>query len=618
MPTPNCGLNTAETNRVKVQYTREDPNCYGALPSTTPRITRIARVKTANFNIEKETAVSEEIRADRMVSSTNALNASSSGEMEFEFARGTVDDFLAAYVGAEDWTKPMWQWVERGEIVSFTANNVLTISGKDYSALIKAGDVIKTEGFKNPENNNYWTVSAVSYTGGNTEITLTTSTAVVEAGNPMSVVMDANDVIVMATSITTDTTGFVASSPLFATAVAAGQLKPGRYLYVHGMGNEKGNVTLSAQPAASETLRVDDGAGNVVTFMFVNAGDATPPGYVGVEIGGTVAETADNLHTAIMEQYVARKLKVSSKRSTSGSDEIVHIKNLNPKGGGSLTGTVATINNFTGGNATVSGVFKILNATDTRIDVSPAPTAFTNPDADMVVIKGSHLAPSDNPNEIKKIAYWIERSHTDVAQHFLFKGQRVESIDLEISTGDLVGGSVSFVGASAQVSQDSTLDKSPDFVVVDALTTPVYNATSNVKSIKKDGATIPGVVTNVKLSMATNLRKQFSVGSYYNRGVGQGRLDITGSLEIYFQDLEWYSAFLNNQYVALEMVFEDADGCGYVVSLPKLFLNKDEVPVDGIDKDVMESVDFTANMDTSLSNTMIVWTRYSSTQTPTT
>lgn len=611
--TTNCGLNTAESNRIVLRFQKEDPNCYGNLKTSGTRVTKVARVKSADVNVNKETQVSEEIRADRQVSGTYALNASSESSFDYEMARGTIDDFIAAYLGLEDWTKSMSMSIVRGDNVSFTANNTLEVVGKDLTPYFQANDVVKTEGFIDPANNNYWTISAVSFASGKTTFTFVETTAVVEAGNAYSTIMDANDVLVMGTDIKADNNGFYSSSPIFQTLRANGKLEPGRYIHVSGLGLEEGSLALTGQPNNGEVLTISDG-NKSINFEFVTIGNAPQPGNTGVEIGSTANDTANNLQKAIMQALNERRLLCSAKVTSSGGTETVTIRNLRREGGGAISGTITngSITNFSGSKPEVSGYFKILSATDTRIDVSPSPVTENNASSLRVVIKGSHAAPPSKASDIKKLAFWLERGHEDINQFFLVKGQRVETIEMNISSGDLVSGNVNFVGSELNVLTETELGK-PIYTQQDALTTPVFNATSNVKEVRRDGQTLPGVIMSVKLTMSTDLRKQFSVGSYYNKGVGQGRLDITGEMEVYFQNQEWYNRFLQNQYVNLEMFMEDADNCGYVISLPKIFLTKDEVPSGGIDEDVMENISFTANLDDSLSKASVVFSRFSST-----
>ncbi len=617
MPT-NCGLSSSESNRVRVRYQVEDPTCYGKLRTVGTTYTNEVRSNGLDFKVDKNTKVSEEIRADRMISGTFALGASSTSAVDFEFARGTIDDFIAAYVGKENWSKPMTMHLTRGTALAVTANNTITVQTKDLTNVIAANDHIKLEGWATPGNNSYFTVASIAFAAGVTTITTVETTLTVEAGSATSALMDANDVIVSGTTLQTNATGFNAGgATVFAAPRAAGLLEPGRVIYAQGLGLEEGTLTFAGLPTNAETFVVADGTGNSVTFEYVTTAGTGLPNTREIVIGATANATGTATEAAIMKALNDGALKCSASFNPTGS--VLTVRNLNRLGGGSLTGTVTnvTIAAFAGGDATVNGYFTILSATDTQLNVSPAPTTNTNAAAKLVVLKGSHVAPPSDPTQIEKIAFQLEREHTDINEVFLFKGQRVESIEMDFSANDLVSGKVSFMGSEVTNGTQTVLGAAPH-VQRAALTSPVYNSTANLKDITRNGAPMPAAVMSLKLNMATNLRKQSKLGAYWNVGVGQGRLDVKATLDIYFQNATMYNDFINNTEFGIDVTVEDTDSWAYVISLPRVFPATESLNgIGGIDEDVMETIETTANIDTNLSQTEIVFSRFSSTTPPT-
>lgn len=357
-----CGLQAAESNRAVLRYIPEDPDCWGVTPTTGK--TREMRITSSSLAAEKETVVSNELRADRMVSDVIETAASSGGEINVEFSAGSLDDFLQAFV-LGGWTRPMTFDKFEGANVSVLDNAGTTeikIAGDDYRKYFTTGRRIKTEGFINPANNDYWTINSLSFSSGVTTIVTTGSTGVTEAGRDYSRVLDSNDVIIFKnTDIRAGTAGAKTfdsdGTNAFASAIAAGQLVVGQKIYVNGLGYETGTITIAgAKESGSfafattaevgDQLTVDDGVNDPVQFTFANAA----AGLTTVAIGVSASDSATNLATAINNHPA---LNVTATPST-GTVNIVNDNYV----GGALTeqtdgGTDITTTNFSGGTATV-------------------------------------------------------------------------------------------------------------------------------------------------------------------------------------------------------------------------------------------------------------------------
>lgn len=313
MPINLCGLQAAESNRAGLRYIKEDNNCWGVTPASGS--TREMRITSSSLTANKETIVSNEIRADRMVSDVVEVAASSGGEINVEFSAGSLDDFLEAFV-LGTWTRPMTFDSFEGTNVSWLDNNTIRISSDfDLTPYFVVGRRIKTEGFLVATNNGYFQVASVAYGAPNTDVTVTYNHGVVEAGNALSKVMDANDVILLRnTAIRAGTAGAKTfdsnGGNAFTSAVSAGQLKAGQKIYVAGLGYEKGTYELTGNPADEDTVTIFDGDKTVV-FEFDND-DQFTRGRVQVVIGATAADTALNLHNAIMTTLWQKKYQVRS------------------------------------------------------------------------------------------------------------------------------------------------------------------------------------------------------------------------------------------------------------------------------------------------------------------
>lgn len=239
-------MSFADANRASIRVIEE--TVWGTTPVSGE--TREVRLTSSSLSATKETVTSEEIRADRMVSSLTEVSAASEGDINFEFSAGAQDEFLAAFVmGA--WSRPMSRDFWKGRNVSVTGASEITVVGKDITEYLTAGRRILLKGYTTPANNGYFSIASVALTGGNTVITVTETTLTAEAGTSASCLYDANDVVVLNNiTISSTVSGFSSTGTPFAAPIAAGQLKVGQKIKVDGLTGVEGVYTIVALTSA--------------------------------------------------------------------------------------------------------------------------------------------------------------------------------------------------------------------------------------------------------------------------------------------------------------------------------------------------------------------------------
>jgi hypothetical protein len=601
----------SNSNRAKLAYLAE--TAWASTPSSgSPREMRI---KTSKLTIKKETKMSDEIRADRMVSSIIEVGAASEGEIDFEFSAGAIDDFLASFVyGA--WSRPQTMDFWEGNVAVTSTSNITISSTTDYSGYLVAGRRIKLEGFNTPANNGYFEISAVAFAGGLTAVTVVGTALVVEVASASTKLFDANDVIVLNnTAIRFGTAGASAidsnGTNAFASAIAAGQIKVGQKLYVDGLGFDVGTVTYTAAAAVGDTVSVNDGV-KQVTF---EAGGSTVAGHIEFNPGADETATAAALVVAISAAYAAGKINVTAKSALG----VLTVANLQATGGHLSkveAGALATVVDFTGGDDTLRGVFTVTSAADDVLGVSPAPNTNANGATKKVTIKGSMLRNPARPQDFVEQSYTIETSYEDVNQYFVNKGLRVGQFELDVQSREIVTGKIHFKGESMarSPSQTSKFDNAPYTAKV---STPgqIMSATTNVGNIEKNGVPLATAIKSITINGDAALREQQAVGHKFPVGIGVGRFKLTGKFDAYFETGEMFDHFLAHDTVSLSWYFKDLDNQRYDVTLPAIKLTEDPLSPGGIDQDVMESISWEAQRDPA-TNSIIQFDRFSSVLAP--
>lgn len=605
-----CGISSAESNRVVLRYLAEDPQCWSVVVSTGKP--RELRFLSSSLAASKQTKVSAEIRADRMVPSIIEVGASSGGDISFELSAGSMDDFLQAFV-LGTWSRPMT--FDKFTGVSVASTSTITIPGGDFTAYFVTGRRAKLEGFLTPSNNIYVQVSGVSFGSGVTTVTVVGTPLTIEVANAYTKLLDANDVVILNnTTLRLGTSGAQTidsnGGNAFTSSISAGQLVVGQRIYIEGLGYETGTVTFSGLPADGETVTIGDGVSTVV-FEF-DSNSAFVRGRVPVTIGADATATGVNLRKAILGALNERKFLVGA----SDAAGVVTVKNLRGTGGSiaeSAANTVAV--NFSGGSATKHG-FAILTAvTNDVLTIDRAIATDANAGSAPVTIKGSHLRNPGILANIIKQSFSIETGFSDVSQYFLQTGLRVGSFELKVSAGDIVTGKVSFEGKATTPSSATILGTSP-YTPLATTATEVLNATVNVGAIRKNGTTLSTALQSVEIKGDASLRSLKGVGSKFPVAISYGRMSVTGKIVSYFETLEMYNHFINHETVSLAFDFQDNDFNAYTFTMPAIKITSDPIAPGGIDQDIMEELNFTTLRDPTL-NTQFMVDRFSSVLPPT-
>lgn len=586
----------ADANRAQIRYIEE--SSFGVTPSS--GTTREVRLTSSSLSAQKETVVSDELRADRMVSDLVEVSAMSSGDINFEWASGPHDEFLAAFLLSQ-WERPMTMDYWKGIVVSVTDTDEVTISGTDYTGYLTAGRRVKLSGFVNPNNNGYFSIDSVALSGSDTVITLNETTLTAEAGTVNARLFDANDVIVFNdTSISASPSGFASSGTSFAAGIAAGQFQIGQKIYVDGLGRETGTVAISGGALSNLTLTISDG---VNSAALVAATDFAV---------GADEDTDGAALTAAINGLRFRSLSpVNVKATFDAGTDTVTIINLNSTGG-TLTETVddtnATITNFSGGVAGVSGYFTITALADDLLTVTPAPG--TDAAGEPVNVKGSHLKNPGDETAIAQRFFTLETAFNDVGQYMVQTGMVPGTFSLEIATGAIVTGTIGFEGRATSMAQATVLGDSGDYTVLGSQPGEVANATTDVGDLTKDGSPLLACIQSLSITGEANLRMQNCVGSKFPRGIGTGRFNLTGSMTIFFEDEELFEDFIEHETVSLSWSITDGEGSSYHFSIPAMKFSQDEIAPGGIDQDVFENIEFTAFRDATY-DTMFQVDRFS-------
>ena len=201
----------------------------------------------------------------------------------------------------------------------------------------------------------------------------------------------------------------------------------------------------------------------------------------------------------------------------------------------------------------------------------------------------------DNASSPK--SFLVEKNFpgVDAASDFMaYNGVRVGGMGINLAAQQNITGSFSFSGKSSQVSGSSVYASTS----APASSNP-FSATVNAGNVVVDGtvvdATSGGAVRSVGFTLNNNLRQTFQVGSSETSGVSPGFLDISGTLEVYYEqkalyDLLTAEAPVSLMFSALDQTGDKAVGWYF----PRVFLSGGAANVNSGNDDVILSLNWTA------------------------
>ncbi len=263
---------------------------------------------------------------------------------------------------------------------------------------------------------------------------------------------------------------------------------------------------------------------------------------------------------------------------------------------GIVAGQWLRVTGFAAAGGANNGFYQVTGVTANSVAVSPSPVTDEAASGLTVAIDGTVLR-----NGVTESSFTLEKAFTDIGKHIAFTGMVANTLSLDIQTGQVLRGSVSFLGRSAAIADASVGSGAP----IAAPTHDVMNAVDNIGEVREAGAVLAGTaLRSLSVQVANGLRGIQAVGALGNVDIGAGRCSVTGSVSVYFSDGAWYQKYLAGSATSLSFRVQDGDGNAYVVTLPKVKLTGGRVLAGGNDRDVMADFDFQALRDSATGCTL--------------
>ena len=240
--------------------------------------------------------------------------------------------------------------------------------------------------------------------------------------------------------------------------------------------------------------------------------------------------------------------------------------------------------------------FKVLSTTATQITLDPS-TPIVAPGLIGADLAGAAIAQSVIINGPTRRTFSFEHDITDVGSKLLYTGMEPNTMELSVEVGSIITGSFGFIGQTHSVKDGvSYLPGTP----VASQGYDVMNAVTDIGTLFESGTNLlasGSFIKSASLSINNNARGQKAVGVFGNASVGLGEFEISGNLQVYFQDATYYKKWLDGTRTSLSIAFADNGGNGYLIDLDKVMFRDGGLNPGGNNEDVMLDLPFAAFYD---------------------
>ena len=181
-----------------------------------------------------------------------------------------------------------------------------------------------------------------------------------------------------------------------------------------------------------------------------------------------------------------------------------------------------------------------------------------------------------------------------------YSGVVVNTLGLSVTAAQLVTASLGVMGKG--VSRATSAITGATYQ--DANTEDVMSAATDFADMTVTGLGSAPAIQSIQLNTTNNLRQRQVVGSLDSAGLGEGRFEASGSINVYFEEGELYQAFLDHGEFALAFTLGTEAGKRYKFELPRCKIMTMPITAGGNDQDVMANLTFQALVDATLGGTL--------------
>lgn len=192
-------------------------------------------------------------------------------------------------------------------------------------------------------------------------------------------------------------------------------------------------------------------------------------------------------------------------------------------------------------------------------------------------------------NGVDERFFTFERKYTDLSNKFIrFVGVEVNRFQLQMQLEERITASFGMMGSKAIPAEAAIAGAT--YAATNS--NEIFTVTDNITGIFEDNTPIE--LTQLSLELNNELRSRNVLGKLGAQSLGAGKCRVSGSFEMFLDDLGMMTKYVNFTSTSLIIYLHDTAGNKYVIDIPKVQLSDGSAPVQGESSDVMQPFNFTA------------------------
>jgi hypothetical protein len=199
-------------------------------------------------------------------------------------------------------------------------------------------------------------------------------------------------------------------------------------------------------------------------------------------------------------------------------------------------------------------------------------------------------------------SFTIQKHIQDITTpvYFNFTGSCINEMNLNFETGQILKGNFGIMSLDG----DSSTSQFGSATFPTINTNTPMNSVSNILNIQQDETVMTQYIQSLSLAINNNIRAQDAIGSLQHIGLVLSRLEVTGNMNIYFDDASMFTKYRNATGFSYSFRAQDLDGNAYVFTFPNVKFETGTVVSGGLDQDMVFNAGWRAIKDAT-TNCMI-------------
>jgi len=167
----------------------------------------------------------------------------------------------------------------------------------------------------------------------------------------------------------------------------------------------------------------------------------------------------------------------------------------------------------------------------------------------------------------------------DNLAYFYYNGMQISQMTFNFATGSILNGTFDLIGFTETVTETEIVGQT----IVDIPAHALMNSVSSITKIDIVGLSVTTEFESLNLTINNNINAAKAIGTLGAVDLASFTLDVTGDINLYFEDIATYDKFKAADSFSLAITLEDSGGNIMIVSMPKVKFETLESPVDGKD-----------------------------------